>query len=429
MKKIIIPVLSFIISLTFCITAFAANPVSAPEEWLNDWDERTSVSGKIWILPGKEEDDRIFTWLSDSKDTSFSYSDGNETFSPEVRRSFYITFYVNTVTLSDLADGEYSYTFTADSKEYIEAFSISSEDTSFTAMFCSDPQLGRSGEDSEEAVANDTYGWERTLNSAVSNGAELILSTGDQVNDGFSKTQYNALFSPDALSSIPFVPTAGNHDFYSPLFPMYFGNAGNNSFGNDYYFSYGNALFIVLDSNNIISPIHTATIKNAIDDYPDAKWRVVLLHHGAYSSCKDEFTNKLCAGTLKGIFDKYDIDLALSGHNHFYSRTYPIYDGGISSIGTVYFEAGSASGSKCSHYDTSSDGLIVQSHDLSEASYSILTFTDDAIEVTSYLTDSGEVFDSFTVVNTEKTYISTQSFLEKVIEFFKHLLSYIPVLY
>ncbi len=429
LKKSASLILSLVLSLSLCITAFAANPVAATDEWLSDWEEKTAASGKIWILPGEEENDRIFTWLSDTKDVSFSYNDGEKVIEVEICRSFYLTYYVNTVSLNNLTDGQYSYTYTADSEEYYGSFSISAEDKSFTVMFCSDPQLGRSGDDSDEAVANDTYGWERTLDSAVGNGAELILSTGDQVNDGFSLTQYNALFSPDALSSVVFAPAAGNHDFYSPLFPMYFGNAGNPAAGNDYYFSYGNAVFIVLDSNNILSPLHTATVKNAINAYPDARWRVVMLHHGAYSSCKDEFTNKLCAGSLKDVFDKYDIDLVLSGHNHFYSRTYPVYDGGISSTGTVYFEAGSASGGKCSHYDTSSDPLIVQSFDLSEASYSLLTFTDDTIEVTSYLTDSGEIFDTFTVVRTEKAEISAQSCIERIFEFFRHLFSFIPALY
>lgn len=429
MKRLLTLFLSLWLIFTMCITAFAVNPVPATDEWLTDWDERTSNSGKIWILPGETEKDRVFTWLSDDFGNSFSYSDGVNSFKKEVTSRLHIHTVINTVTLSLLRDGDYTYTYTADGKEYKSSFSVSAKEPSFTAMFCSDPQLGRSGDDSDSAVADDTYGWERTLISAQNNGAQLILSTGDQVNDGFSATQYNALFSPDTMSSLTFAPTAGNHDFYSPLFSMYFGNAGVDSIGNDYYFSYGNALFIVLDSNNIISPVHTATVKNAIRDFPDARWRVVMLHHGAYSSNADEFTNKLCAGTLKGLFDKYAIDLVLSGHNHYYSRTYPIFDGGISSSGTVYFEAGSASGGKCSSNDTSVYELITHSADIHEASYSLLTFTDDAIEVNSYLTDSGEIFDSFKIIHTEKPDYSTFGIFTRLIEFFRNLLSYIPVPY
>lgn len=429
MKRITAILISILLIAALSLSAFAANPVSATDEWLTNWADRTAASGKLWQMPGKEADERVFNWLSGDFGNTFTYSDGTNEYTAKVQSSILLHGILNTVTLTDIPDGNYTYTCTADGKTVNGSFSVSSRKESFTAMFCADPQLGRSGDDSEQAVQNDTYGWERTLISAKNNGAELILSAGDQVNDGFSLTQYNALFSAEVLSELPFAPTAGNHDFYSPLFPVYFGSAGYDCVGNNYYFSYNNALFIVLDSNNIIQPTHEFTIARAINSYPDAQWRVILLHHGAYSSCADEFTNKLCAGTLKSTFDKFDIDLVLSGHNHFYSRTYPIYNGGIGALGTVYFEAGSASGSKCSSYDTSDDGLIVKSVDLSGASYSLLTFTENTIEINSYLTDSGEIFDSFTVVNTDSADATQVSFLAAIIKFFRSVFALIPVLY
>lgn len=429
MKKIFSLILALAMLASLSAPVFAANPVTATPEWLTDWDERATASGKIWQSPGENENDRVFTWMSADFNNTFTYSDGVSKFTVTPESKIMLHGVLHTVKLSDLNDGDYRYTYTADGKTYEGTFSVDTKDSSFTAVFCSDPQLGRSGSNSENAVQDDTYGWERTLESAYNAGAELILSAGDQVNDGFSLMQYNALFSPDTLKHIPIAPTAGNHDFYSPLYSLYFGNSGVDATGNNYYFTYGNALFIVLDSNNIISSVHNATINSAVNAYPDATWRVIMLHHGAYSSDADEFTNKICAGTLKDTFDKYDIDLVLSGHNHFYSRTYPIYNGGISTVGTVYFEAGSASGGKCSSIDITGKDYIVQSFDLKEASYSLLTFTDDTIEINSYLTDSGEVFDSFTVVNTEKAEVNQFGMFAAIISFFKKLISYIPVLY
>ncbi len=431
MKKLLSLMLSFALIFTFCITAFAANPVPATEKWLKNWEERASHSGKIWQSPGEDENDRVFTWLSDNTSNIFTYSDGVNKFTVNAESRITLNAVINTVKLSDLRDGTYTYSYTADGITYNnKSFSVEADDNGFTAAFCSDPQLGRSGDDSLTAVQDDTYGWERTLISAQNNGAELILSAGDQVNDGFSALQYNALFSPDTLSALPLAPTAGNHDFYSPLFSNFFGNTGVDAAGNNYYFSYGNALFIVLDSNNILPTVHQKTINDAITANPDARWRVIMLHHGAYSAGADEFTNKLCTSMIKGYFDSYDIDLVLSGHNHFYSRTYPLYNGQISSIGTVYFEAGSASGGKCSSYDTSAQEYIVHSVDLNEASYSLLIFGDDTITVNSYLTDSGEIFDSFTVVNTEKAAtLPPFGLFAKIIAFFRTILSYIPVPY
>lgn len=429
MKKFTALIISALMIFSLSVQALAANPVSATEDWLSDWEERSSLSGKLWQNPGEDENDRIFTWLSADTGNTFSYSDGVSRFTVEVQDKITLTGVINTVKLTDLKDGTYRYSYTADKNTYEGTFSVSAKDSSFTAVFCADPQLGRSGDNSEKAVQDDTYGWERTLKNAEEKGAELILTAGDQVNDGFSLTQYNALFSVDTLKRLPFAPTAGNHDFYSPLYPLYFGSLGVDAFGNDSYFSYGNALFIILDSNNILTPVHRLTISSAIAAFPDADWRVIMLHHGAYSAGADEFTNMICAGTLKSTFDEFDIDLVLSGHNHFYSRTYPIYDGGISTIGTVYFEQGSASGGKCSSYDTSASPFIVHSADNKEASYSLLTFTKDTIEVNSYLTDSGELFDSFTVVNTKNSEQAKQfNLFTAIIRFFERIISYIPVM-
>ena len=429
MKKILVLFLALAMLFVSAAPAFAAHPVPATEQWLTDWAERESSSGKIWQSPGEQENDRVFSWMSKDMNNTLTYSDGTEEKTVKATVKIGIGSVVNTVKLYDLNDGTYTYTYTADGKSYSGEFTVSVNDGKFVAMFCSDPQLGRSGDDSTEAVQNDTYGWERTLESAYSKGAEIVLSTGDQVNDGFSLMQYNALFSPAVLKKMAFAPTAGNHDFYSPLFSLYFGESGVSEAGSDYYFCYGDVLFIVLDSNNIMAPMHIATINNAVSAYPDAAWRVVMMHHGAYSSCADDFTSKLCAGTLTDTFDKHDIDLVLSGHNHFYSRTYPLYNGEISAVGTVYFEAGSASGGKCSHYDTTGAEYIVHSYDLSEASYSLLTFSEETIEVSSYNTDTGELFDTFTVYNTEKAEIQHLGIFTALVHFFEKIFSFIPALF
>lgn len=430
MKKLLSVFISLILIFSFVVTSFAANPVAATDEWLTDWESRTEHSGKIWQSPGADENDRVFTWLSDNTGNTFTYSDRVNKFTVTAQSTITLQGVINTVKLYDLRDGVYTYSYTADGITYSnKSFTVAAGDKTFTAMFCTDPQLGRSGDNTEKAVADDTYGWERTLTSAQSKGAELILSAGDQVNDGFSTLQYNALFSADTLSAIPFAPTAGNHDFYSLLFGNYFGNSGVNATGYDYYFSYGNAVFIVLDSNNIIPAIHKKTISDAINAYPDATWRVIMLHHGAYSAGADEFTNKICTSMIKGYFDSYDIDLVLSGHNHFYSRTYPVYDGKISSVGSVYFEGGSASGGKLGSYDYVNPEYIVHSVTLNEASYSLLTFGEDTIEINSYLTDSDEIFDTFTVVNTKTgTEAPAIGLLAKIIAFFSNLFSFIPMM-
>lgn len=432
MKKATAILVSIAVIAVLCFQVYAANPVKAPEEWLTDWDERTSPSGKVWLTPGEDGNDINITWLSKGCGSSMEYRDKDDPSwkKAEVSSMLSVFGYINTAELNDLPAGDYEYKFTADKKEYTDkSFSVSGRENGFKVMFCSDPQLGRSDSNSVESVENDCYGWERTLQAAKDMGTELILCGGDQVNDGFSPMQFNAFLSPDILSEIPIATATGNHEFMSVMQSLFFKDTGVNEIGNDYYFSYGNALFIVLDSNNIVKSVHEKTIADAIHSFPDATFRIIMLHHSAYGADTDEIGNAIGGRILTDLYDKYDIDLVLSGHDHYYSRTRPVLAGNESPEGTVYFEAGSASGGKCNHFDPSDNPFIEFHTDLSVASYSVMTFTEDSIKVSSYITDTGEEFDSFTVVPADKAPdIPAFGILSTIKAFFEYILSYIPVM-
>ena len=52
---------------------------------------------------------------------------------------------------------------------------------------------------------------------------------------------------------------------------------GKTQAGGDYYYSYGEGLFIVLNTNNYNVAEHQKTIEEAVKAYPDAKWRIVTV--------------------------------------------------------------------------------------------------------------------------------------------------------
>ena len=92
------------------------------------------------------------------------------------------------------------------------------------------------------------------------------------------------------MRSIPVATAIGNHDFYYPLYSIRSNNP--NRFdrellqcpaGKGYYFKRGEALFIVLNSNNVLTYDHEELIKEAMNFYPDALWRVVVMHYSIYS--------------------------------------------------------------------------------------------------------------------------------------------------
>ena len=59
---------------------------------------------------------------------------------------------------------------------------------------------------------------------------------------------------------------------------------GATNSGSDYYFSYGDVLYIVLNSNNRNAAEHSKLMEKAIKSAPNAKWKVVAFHHDIYGS-------------------------------------------------------------------------------------------------------------------------------------------------
>jgi len=426
MKKTVSVILVALMLAFSVITVFAANPVTADEGWKAEYADRNSADGKIIVMPGADRNDIKFRWISSNYGSAFTYTDADgSTEKATVITTITSAGITNTVSLSDLDAGVYDYTVTADGKTYGGTFTVTEEDAAFTMAYTTDAQIGRSDKNSEEAVDNDSYGWYRTVNAAVEKGAEIILSGGDEANKSSVKSQYNQFLSNDTLRNVRLACTKGNHDVTGTNYDAYFGATGNDFIGNDYFFAYGNALIIVLDSNIVSSLMHTATIASAVSAYPDATWRIVMLHHSAYSPDADETINYTNGLYLTDIFDRYDIDLALSGHDHNYSRTYALTADEKDVNGTVYMQANTASACNIHNFDASSYPKIEFSYELQEASYSLLTVTEDTITVNSYTTDSDVCFDTFTLTKGETTQTEDTTLFGRIIALFAKLISFV----
>ncbi len=100
--------------------------------------------------------------------------------------------------------------------------------------------------------------------------------------------------------------------------------------GGDYYYSYGPGLFIVLNTNNYNVAEHEQAIQKAIENFPDTAWRIVTIHRDIYGSGLDhsDTDGMILRTQLTPIFDKYDIDVVLQGHDHTYSRSKILYGDG-----------------------------------------------------------------------------------------------------
>lgn len=152
---------------------------------------------------------------------------------------------------------------------------------------------------------------------------------GDIVSDGLFRNQWDDIFdfSAGVISQKPLMLVPGNHDNRSGLgalmFRELFSYPMNGPEGVEkeqtYSFTYKNALFLMIDAT---SPIDAQTewIERQLAG-SDAAWKFAMFHFPPYSSDGGypEIRKKWCT-----LFDKYHVDMVMSGHVHNYLRTKPM---------------------------------------------------------------------------------------------------------
>ena len=409
-----------IIMLAVSITAFAEPGFAYDEVVLAafgpKWQSIQADETVISLTPGGETGEIRFAWLSDESETgaAFKISENRDMTSAkefEVAVSDAISDYnSNKVTVTGLEEGKtyyYSYTEKGVWSEPA-AFTVQPDDE-FTVLYVSDAQIGRSGDETlEEILIRDTCGWNYTVEKMLARypDAAFAISGGDQFQSPDSLTQMKAYLAPEKLRSLPIANTIGNHDDDSTLYGEIFNNPNEvfelfaSEAGTGYYYSYGDVLFITVNSNNTSVTDTARVLRKAVKAYPDTKWRVVTMHHNPYSASlsDDDFSEERLI--FSSLYDCYDIDLVLSGHDHLYSRTEVMFGGQkAKSEGTVYLQSSSASGSNYDPLPEKTASFIVSAFDVRVPTYTAFTFTDNAIVGKTYRTDTDEVIDSFEVTD------------------------------
>ena len=333
--------------------------------WTEEWNTVAADYTQVSLTPGEDETELNFAWYSldngsaatpvvhfgtdrnslqsytgTAGDVDTSLTDG-------------VAYHYNHVTVTGLEPNTtYYYTVEKNGVQTeVETYETRSFDT-VKMLYVGDPQIGASkgqpqgGETlaAESGVANtaarnDAFGWNRTLEAALAQDPDVsfIISAGDQVNKtGQAKEEeYAGYLSPDVLAGLPVATTIGNHDSLNADYMYHFNNPnateyGATQAGGDYYYSYGNGLFIVLNTNNYNVAEHEQAIQEAIASDPNAAWRIVTIHQDIYGSGLDhsDTDGMILRTQLTLIFDEYDIDVVLQGHDHTYSRSKLLYGDG-----------------------------------------------------------------------------------------------------
>ena len=412
-------------------------------DWYNNqWNNQESGemdTGKIVLTPGAKATDLNFAWYSEETGTPSVKISTNQDMSgaktvtgsaDKINKNNSFKNYTasNKVALKDylVENMTYYYQYSTNGVDWSDTYTYKTHSFSdYQAVLVGDPQIGASGSNGQGTqddtdIAVNTYAWNKTLQKALGAGgiaenASFILSAGDQIDYSSSGTngsgeiireqEYAGFLYPDVLRSTPLATTIGNHESMVDDYSLHYNNPnastlGSTESGGDYYYSYGDTLFISLNSNSRNVEEHRQLMKEAVASHEDAKWKVVLFHHDIYGSGSPH--SDVDGANLRILFaplmDEFNIDLCLTGHDHSYARTYQILDGkvietdGVSENaskaynpeGTLYIAAGSASGSKFYTLNTVKQYYIAERSNTPEPTFSTIDFSGDSLTIKTY---------------------------------------------
>ncbi|CAM4246809.1 metallophosphoesterase [Paenibacillus alkaliterrae] len=131
------------------------------------------------------------------------------------------------------------------------------------------------------------------------------------------------------VTRVPLMPVTGNHDEtdgnaerFTSHFNVPVNGADGSIPGTTYSFDYGAVHFVMLNSESNIKE-QTKWLRKDLAN-TDKAWIIIAVHQGPYGGNRYK---KVADWTE--AFDEFKVDLVLQGHNHEYSRSYPLRDGEV----------------------------------------------------------------------------------------------------
>lgn len=171
--------------------------------------------------------------------------------------------------------------------------------------------------------------WPRVLRAAfmAAPDARMMAFSGDLVEDGTTERYWGEFFGAGEwlFGMIPIVPTAGNHDYRGAALTTHwrsqFTLPENGPQGLEEYAYYTDFQGMRIISLNTMAKVQeqTAWLDRVLSDNPN-RWTVLLFHYTMFPTIKDRDNGGL-RKEWKPVFDKYMVDLVLTGHDHTYARS------------------------------------------------------------------------------------------------------------
>lgn len=319
-------------------------------------------------------------------------------------------YYIHSATLDNLIPGHKYVYHIGDGDNWNKEGSFQTETAMtnvFTFLLFGDSQ------------SSDYNEWSKTFGQAVlqTSDAKFFINVGDLVDNGQQYAQWKSWFAAISgySNQIPVVPVVGNHETYTLIpekkfsLPIYFtqqfkvGQNGPEGLkGQVYSFDYGNAHFVILDSQIgeerkfLPDSLERQQAWLAKDlAATDKLWKFVFIHRPAYHNRQAESLPDPKTAAFVPIFDQYGVDVVFSGHDHVNKHTLGLKAGMVQAPGTVYMTAG-RSGTKSYNTMEAKDWDAVYL-DPAQPTFNVVKVNGNTFTVNVYQQD-GTLIDSWNLV-------------------------------
>ena len=182
---------------------------------------------------------------------------------------------------------------------------------------------------------------QRIVNKIIDEKPLFVVNTGDLVSRGNSMQDWEHFFriNDKLIRNVPYYTVLGNHEQNSENYFNFFSMPGNESY---YFFTVGDALFIVLDMEgpNYDTPAYLQGrsrekfwtdisldyfktekkwLENILSLNSDAGYIFVFFHPTWYSIKRSRVAEAVKRRAFWGdIFERHNVTAVLNGHDHYY---------------------------------------------------------------------------------------------------------------
>lgn len=244
--------------------------------------------------------------------------------------------------------------------------------------------------------------WGEMLGTAYEKNPGLAfgLLGGDIVENGTKAGEWEAFIknASPVFSKIPLMPTNGNHEsnflsgkpeLYTDMFTL--PQNGPEGFKEEFYsFNRGSCHIAVLNSwvfsgEQKLSDAEFSKISQWIENdlsASSATWKIVVMHNPAYSLASDKVSDAVRKNWAP-LFEKCGVSLVFCGHQHVYSRSYPMLAAEIDNDNGIVYIMGN-SGQK---YYSSADERYSEKTIYQTSTYQLVSVSGDKLTVQTF--DSG----------------------------------------